>query len=41
VLPLRLADRVRGAAVRNGIDVQQRLQEMVAPNESQPVGQGA
>lgn len=29
-LPLRLADRVRGAAVRSGIDVPQRMQQLAA-----------
>jgi predicted transcriptional regulator len=41
VLPLRLADRVRGAAVRNGIDVQQRLQEMAADTAPHDIGQAA
>lgn len=40
-LPLRLADRVRGAAVRNGIDVQQRMQQLAAAQPTHEIGHAA
>lgn len=37
-LPRRLADRVLGAAVRNGIDVRQRMRELTSTAETAAVG---